>query len=89
GFGGWSVGAVNSPLVAEFFGYKSHGIILGAITFLGTIGGALGPLVAGFIFDKTDSYNLMFIISAVLPALGILLLVFLRKPSLRRLNEQG
>ena len=83
GFGGWSVGAVNSPLVADFYGYKSHGIILGAVTFIGTVGGAVGPLVAGFIYDRTHSYHWMFIISAVLPAVGILLLLLLKRPEKR------
>jgi MFS family permease len=89
GFGGWSVGAVNSPLVAEYFGYKSHGIILGAVTFVGTLGGAIGPLIAGFIFDQTNSYNLMFVVSAIIPAIGILLIIFLKKPAERKHDEQG
>jgi MFS family permease len=81
GFGGWSVGAVNSPLVAEYFGFKAHGIILGAITFIGTLGGATGPLVAGYIFDKTQSYTIVFILCAAVAVLGLGTLTLLKKPS--------
>jgi MFS family permease len=78
GIGGWSVGAVLSPLIAELYGLKSHGVILGAITFAGTAGGAIGPLLAGGIFDIMKTYDAAFIICAVLLAAGLILLMFLR-----------
>jgi len=87
GFGGWSVASVSSPLVAEYFGYESHGIILGAITFMGTLGGAFGPLAAGFIYDRMNSYQLIFIICAIITAIGIGLLIFLKKPLKGAQNE--
>jgi len=79
GLGGWSVGAVMSPFIAEYFGLKSHGVILGAATFVGTVGGAIGPWVAGQIFDTMKTYNPAFISGASLAGLSIILLVFLKK----------
>jgi len=80
GIGGWCVGAVISPLIAEYFGLKAHGAILGAITFIGVTGGAAGPLVAGAIYDKTQSYHLAFIVCAVMCMIGLILLKFMRIP---------
>ena len=38
---------VVSPAVKEYFGMKSHGDIFGNLLFLGTIGGAICPIIAG------------------------------------------
>ena len=56
--------SIISPLVASLFGTSSHGAIYGVIIFGGTIGGALGPLIAGSIFDRTSSYSIVFLIIA-------------------------
>ena len=52
--------AVMSPLVAEMFGTYSHGAILGVVIFAGALGGAVGPLLAGYIHDVTGSYRILF-----------------------------
>jgi MFS family permease len=75
-FGGCATS--ESPLVAELFGLSSHGLILGAINLLGfTLGAAVGPLIAGYIFDTTSSYQLAFIICAAMSVVGLILTVFL------------
>ncbi|MDD5288018.1 MAG: hypothetical protein PHY28_02760, partial [Dehalococcoidales bacterium] len=58
--------------------------ILGAVSFLGTMGGAVGPFIAGAIFDKMGNYNLAFIICATLAGIGLFSLPLLKKPSQRR-----
>lgn len=67
-----------SPLVAELFGLKSHGVILGIANFGGAIGAAIGPLLAGYIFDKTSSYSIAFIICIAIAIIAILLTLLLR-----------
>ncbi len=62
GFAHGGLFAIMSPLVAEFFGTKSHGTILGMTLFLSQTGGALGPVVTARIFDLSHSYQLAFII---------------------------
>jgi len=52
--------AVMSPLVAELFGTYSHGALLGVVIFAGALGGAIGPLLAGYIHDVTGSYRILF-----------------------------
>ena len=60
------------------FGLRSIGAIVG-LEMLGTsIGGAIGPLLGGYIFDTTNSYGTAFLISAVGLVLAIVL-VFLLK----------
>jgi MFS family permease len=62
-----------SPSVAEYFGMKSHGAIFGTIVFFGTLSGAAGPVVAGMLFDRFNTYDLAFTILAFLAATGALL----------------
>lgn len=60
--------ALMSPAVAELFGLRAHGGIMGAITFCLTIGGAMGPIVTGYVFDVTGSYQLAFFAGAAVAA---------------------
>jgi MFS family permease len=69
---------VVSPMVAEFFGTGSHGLLFGIILFSGTLGGAVGPLMAGWTFDVTGSYRLVFLVLSVLTLIGFVLLMLLR-----------
>ena len=39
-----------SPIVAEYFGINTHGVLFGTVVFSGTIGGSFGPFLAGYIF---------------------------------------
>jgi MFS family permease len=60
GYGGSS--SIQSPIVAECFGLKAHGTIMG-ILMVGTYaGGALGPALAGSLFDFNGSYRWAFIL---------------------------
>jgi MFS family permease len=51
---------VMSPTVAEFFGTRVHGVLFGTVLMFGSIGGAIGPLAAGAVFDATGSYRVAF-----------------------------
>jgi MFS family permease len=54
-------GAVLLPLlVGHAFGLRAFGRILGAMMIAATFGGALGPVLTGWIFDRTGSYELAF-----------------------------
>jgi MFS family permease len=80
-YGGMQV--LFSPLVAELFGTRSHGVILATGALAGSVGAALGPVVAGYIFDVLHSYTVAFILCAVL-ALAGLVSTLLLTPSSRR-----
>ncbi|MBN1152405.1 MAG: MFS transporter [Dehalococcoidia bacterium] len=70
--------AVISPLVAELFGTRAHGALFGLATFVGTIGGALGPVLTGRIFDIAGSYDTAFALLAGLIAIGFVLTLLIR-----------
>lgn len=75
-FGGCATS--ESPLVAGLFGLRSHGLILGVINLFGfTLGAAVGPLIGGYIFDSTSSYQLAFIVCGALSVAGLILTVLL------------
>ena len=72
--------AVMSPLVAELFGTMSHGVNFGMVLFLGQIGGAMGPVVTGRIFDVALSYQWAFIILIAASVGALILTVTQLKP---------
>jgi MFS family permease len=70
--------AVQSPLAADFFGLKSHGVIFGLVSAITSAGGALGSFVAGRIFDVTGSYQWAFILGALLGLVSLTLSIVLK-----------
>ncbi|MBA7648986.1 hypothetical protein ES703_56778 [subsurface metagenome] len=67
-----------SPIVAEFFGISAHGVLFGIVAFSGTVGGAIGPILAGYIFDVTSAYSPAFWLCTLISALGLVLLLLLK-----------
>jgi len=66
------------PVVtAELFGLASFGVIIGSITFMTTLGDAVGAPVSGTIFDITGSYRLAFLTIIVICTVAVILSVFL------------
>jgi MFS family permease len=81
GFAHGGLFTVMSPMVAELFGTGSHGLLFGIVLFGGTLGGALGPLMAGHLFDLTGTYRLVFLILTALALVGFGLIMTLRPPA--------
>jgi len=77
GFAHGGLFTVVSPTIAEYFGTRAHGAIFGTVLFFGTIGGALGPILAGRAFDTTGSYTLAFASLAGLTTVGLMLVLSL------------
>jgi predicted MFS family arabinose efflux permease len=71
---------VMSPMIAEFFGTGSHGVLFGMVLASGTLGGAAGPLMAGRVFDVTGSYRIAFLVLTLLAVIGFVLITLLRPP---------
>ncbi|MBN1686902.1 MAG: MFS transporter [Spirochaetales bacterium] len=69
---------IISPIVADYFGTKSHGALFGIVVFCGTLGGALGPLFSGYIFDVAGSYHPAFWVCAGVSVFGLLLISTLK-----------
>ena len=81
GFAHGGLFTVMSPTVAELFGTGSHGLLFGIVLFSGTLGGAIGPLMAGRIFDLTGSYRLVFLILSAMALVGLVMITTLRPPA--------
>jgi len=77
GFAFGSCAAQTSPLVAHLFGLRSHGLIMGFVSFSYTCGAAIGPFLAGYVFDIAGSYQLAFSLCAALSVVGAILSIFL------------
>jgi MFS family permease len=69
---------VISPIVAELFGIGSHGVLFGIVVFSGAIGGGIGPVLAGHIFDIIHSYQVVFFILTGFAIAGLILTSLLR-----------
>jgi len=73
GFAQGGLGVMESPLAAELFGLRFHGLIFGVIQLGWMVGASVGPLVTGYIFDVNSSYTMAFLLSAAIAFLGLLL----------------
>ena len=67
-----------SPIVAELFGLRAQGVILGIVIFSGTLGGSVGPLLAGNMFDITGTYLPAYLICAFLAVMALVFMLLLR-----------
>jgi len=65
GFGYGGFVPLVPAVVGDWFGMKFHGSILGILSLSVGIGGAIGPLLAGYVFDITGSYDIAIILGAV------------------------
>ena len=74
----YSVFVLESPMVAESFGLRSHGVLFGMVDTGQTVGGFIGPVLVGFIFDTTGSYQVGFLILAVASLMSLILTFFLK-----------
>ena len=67
-------------MAASLFGTRSIGSILGTIQFSYTGGMAIGPFLAGYIFDVTESYYAAFLTAAAVTVIAFLGSLLLKRP---------
>ena len=66
-------------LVSRYCGVKSLATLVGLTLFVGNIGGALGPWIAGKIFDITFNYQWAFIVGSLVGLCALILALILKK----------
>jgi len=81
GFGYGGTGPQLPVITAKFFGLSSLGAIFGVLILSGQIGGAVGPLLAGKIFDLSQSYFLAFLLGGASIMVSFFLILLLRLPT--------
>ena len=77
GFGGGI--PLGTAIWAEYFGRKAFGKIMGFSAPVGMISSAVGPIMAGHIFDVTGSYSYAFMAISALVLCGSPVIMSLRK----------
>ncbi|MFC1821355.1 MFS transporter [Thermodesulfobacteriota bacterium] len=73
GYGGLSV--LRGAFLREYYGREFFGRLIGIMMGFGAGGGVIGPTAAGWVFDRTGSYHLVWLVFAGLIGMAILLLL--------------
>jgi MFS family permease len=80
GLGYAGYGPVIPALTADLFGVENMGTVFGAITSGGALGGAVGPVVTGAIFDWTGTYTWAWIVDMACVVVSIVLIMKIKLP---------
>ncbi len=75
--------STSQVLMAEVFGVSHMGTIFGFTSISGALGSVMGPWLAGYIFDSTNSYSLAFLVAACSAATTTVIILFIRSGSAR------
>jgi sugar phosphate permease len=90
GLGNGAAGIVFPLVVGDIFGAEGYATVFGFANFLFCVGWAFGPPLAGYIFDASGSYFIVFMIVAALQILSIVAIYIAytieRKPAKKRLG---
>ncbi|MFC1962055.1 MFS transporter [Chloroflexota bacterium] len=79
GFGFAACGALISLVIADLFGRKAHGVILGSTAAAWGLGSSTGPILLGYIYDLRGSYQVGFLISVALSVVAITIFIYIRQ----------
>lgn len=71
-------------MTSNFFGLSALGILFGILMFASQIGGSIGPILGGFLFDRFGSYSLPFALGLASVLISMILSLTLKEPVLRR-----
>ncbi|MFC1968783.1 MFS transporter, partial [Chloroflexota bacterium] len=83
-FQGGGFEAPTNALVGEIFGLRSVGVIMGALATGWGIGAAIGPTLAGYIFDISGSYSAAFLTGAIAMSVAAFFFLLLQAPKAAR-----
>jgi MFS family permease len=78
GFGGSMV--VRGAILREYFGKASFGKMIGIVLGSASIGGILGPTLAGYAFDRLGDYTLVWQVGAALSMIALVLILRMTPP---------
>ena len=81
GYGG--VIPLTLALRADLFGRRNYATIAGITMAMATVGTVAGPVLAGYLFDTTQSYSLAFYIFMVMIIISGVLFLLIPQPSRR------
>ncbi len=79
GIGGWMT--AMSLMTSSNFGLIAYGTIYGVLNAFQSIGAAIAPIFSGYFYDTTGSYDQAFITILILIAVGIPIVLLVRRPA--------
>jgi MFS family permease len=80
---GIGYGGLDPPIVAligDAFGLRRVGVIMGSLIVGWGLGAALGPYLAGLIFDISSSYSAAFLVAALIMVMATIFISRLDVP---------
>jgi len=86
GIFGMGRGPLVAGLMGTYYGTKSLTMLIAVSGMTAVVGGALGPVMAGLIWDRTGSYFAAFLIGAILWIVAALAVVLMKQPR-KKLDE--
>lgn len=69
---------LRGAMMSEYFGRSSFGKSLGTIMGISSIGGILGPILAGWTFDVRGSYHLIWLFFCGLTAVSVIAILMVK-----------
>jgi MFS family permease len=78
GFGYGSMAPMIPYLVADRFGRRILGTAYGMLTFFMTVGGSIGPVLTGYIYDISGSYRSAWLLNLALMMMVTFLILALK-----------
>ncbi len=83
-YGGLS--PASTAMVSDSFGTRHVGSIMGLLEIGWVLGAAVGPALAGYIFDTTHKYFLAFLLVAIAALVVAILILFIKAPKAKKEN---
>ena len=80
GFGWGANSTIRMSMVSEFYGVRSVGTLIGLTHIAWSVGGIIGPVLAGHIFDISGSYRVAFSVGGLLMMVGMMATYYLKVP---------
>jgi len=84
GFGFGASIPVRFALIADLFGRRSYGSVMGTMMTTSAIFGVVGPVLVGWVFDVRGNYREPFMLMALSVLIAIPLILTLGKPAEKR-----
>jgi len=79
GFGGSMV--IRGAILREYFGMASFGKLIGIVLGSASIGGIVGPTLAGYAFDHVGTYTVVWLSLSMICALAVVLVLWIKPPA--------
>lgn len=80
GFGYGGLSCLQSLIAADLFGLSILGVITAIFSFSYCAGGAVGPVLAGYLFDVSGSYQWAFLLCLAVVMIALLIGLSLKPP---------